>query len=74
MSSILFWSVVAACGAVQAFIIVTALRMRVTSDPSRGFLGARPAEVLWTLLPALLLIALLVLSYQVFRTPVIVPA
>jgi heme/copper-type cytochrome/quinol oxidase subunit 2 len=51
----------------ESAIVVAALRMRVEMDPSRGFLGARATEVVWTLLPALLIAAMAVLSYQVFR-------
>ena len=47
----------------EAAIIVAALRMKVKADPSRGILGARPMEVLWTLLPAGLLAALAVASF-----------
>ena len=62
-----FWIVVAAMAAVQVVIIATALRMRIASDPDRGILGARSTEVFWTLLPALLLAAVIVLSFQTFR-------
>ena len=36
----------------EAAIIVTALRMPVRAHAARGIWGARPAEVVWTLLPA----------------------
>lgn len=64
MSSIFFWVVIGALAAVETAIIVTALRMRVTPDPARGILGARGTEVLWTLLPIVLLAAVALLSFQ----------
>lgn len=59
--------VIAAIAAAELAIVVAALRMRVEMDPGRGFLGARAAEVVWTLLPALLLAAMAGLSYQVLQ-------
>ena len=47
---------------VEAAIIVTALRMRVQPLAARSVVGGRPAEVVWTLLPALLLVALVVMT------------
>ncbi|MEE8517924.1 MAG: hypothetical protein V3S98_02230 [Dehalococcoidia bacterium] len=67
MSTLLFWLVTSAIGLAEAAIIVAALRMRVASDPARGVLGARATEVLWTLLPPVLLAAVVVLSYQAFQ-------
>ena len=59
----LFWIVIAGIAAAEAAIVVSALRMHVESDPSRGILGARPTEVVWTLLPVLLVIALALYSH-----------
>ncbi len=56
------WLVVGSLVLVEAAIIVTALRMRVQPLAARSVVGRRPAEVVWTLLPALLLIALVVWS------------
>ncbi len=67
MSILVFWSVITAIGLAEVAIIVTALRMRVASDPTRGVLGTRAAEVVWTLLPALLILAMALLSYQAHR-------
>jgi len=64
VSTLFFWFVITAIGLAEVSIIVAALRIRVASDPARGLLGARASEVLWTLLPALLVAAMLVLSYQ----------
>ena len=61
-----FWVVISAVVLAEAAIVVAALRMRVASDPSRGFLGARPAEVLWTLLPIVLVAAIVLLSYEAY--------
>ena len=57
-----FWAVVAAIALAQLAIVVAALRMKVAADPSHGILGARGTEVLWTLLPALLIAGVIVLS------------
>ena len=59
-----FWVVVAAIVIAEGAIVVAALRMKVAPDPSRGFIGARPTEVLWTLLPVLLVAAVIILSFQ----------
>ncbi len=58
-----FWLVVGILAVVEAAVVVTALRMRVNSTAARGVVGSRPAEIIWTLLPALLLAALAVLSF-----------
>lgn len=57
-----FWLVVGSLILVEAAIIVTALRMRVQPLAARSVVGGRPAEVVWTLLPALLIVALVVMS------------
>jgi heme/copper-type cytochrome/quinol oxidase subunit 2 len=64
MSSTLFWIVTAVVVVAQAAIIVTALRMRVVTDPARGVLGTRPLEIVWTLLPALLVALVVLASYR----------
>ncbi len=56
------WLVVGSLILVEAAIIITALRMRVQPLAARSVVGGRPAEVVWTLLPALLLVALVVMS------------
>ena len=56
------WVVAGSLILVEAAIIVTALRMRVQPLAARSVVGGRPAEVVWTLLPALLLVALVVMS------------
>jgi len=58
-----FWLVVGLVALAEAAIIVTALRMRVRPIAERSAVGGRRAEVAWTLLPALLLAALAVLSF-----------
>jgi heme/copper-type cytochrome/quinol oxidase subunit 2 len=59
-----FWIVAGSMVLIEAAIIVTALRMPVRSVAGRSIVGGRPAEVVWTLLPALLLAALAVLSFN----------
>ena len=57
-----FWVVVAAIALAQTAIVVTALRMKVAPDPARGIVGARITEALWTLLPPVLIAAVVLLS------------
>ena len=59
-----FWLVIGLLALCETAIVVTALRMRVRPIASRSVVGGRPAEVVWTLLPALLLGALALLSVQ----------
>jgi hypothetical protein len=63
MSTVVFWLVTAAILLAECAIIVAALRMRVDPDPTRGVLGTRPLEILWTLLPLSLIALMLILSY-----------
>ena len=64
MHTLGFWLVVGILAVVEAAVVVTALRMRVRSTAARSVVGGRPAEISWTLLPALLLAALVLLSFQ----------
>ena len=57
-----FWVVVAAIALAQTAIVVTALRIKIAPDHARGIVGARMAEALWTLLPPVLIAAVVVLS------------
>ena len=63
MSSALFWLVVVAVVVTEAAIIITALRMKIAPGAGRGVLGARPVEIVWTLLPALLVVLIVAVSY-----------
>lgn len=47
----------------EAAIIAAALRIRVQPGYARGIAGSRPAEVVWTLLPAGLIALLVVVSW-----------
>lgn len=47
----------------EAAIIAAALRMRTRPGYARGLAGSRPAEVVWTLLPAGLVALLAVVSW-----------
>ena len=58
-----FWVVIAALAVVETGIVVAALRMR-TTNRSDALVGTRAAEAVWTLLPALLLVALAFFSYR----------
>jgi len=67
MASAAFWLVAAVVLLAEAAIVIAALRMRVTPDPSRGVLGTRPLEIVWTLLPTLLAVFLVFVSYNELR-------
>ena len=58
----MFWIVISIIAAVEIAIIAYSLKMRVMPVQTHGLIGARPAEVLWSLLPAILLVALFLLS------------
>ena len=58
------WLVIGALALVEIAIVTTALRMRVGTTGPLTLVGRRPAEIGWTLLPALLLVALVLLSLQ----------
>lgn len=62
-----FWIVVGALAVVQGLIMLTALRIRLAPHALTGPLGARPMELLWTLAPSLVLVAIAVLSFQALR-------
>lgn len=68
MMSAFFWLVAAVVLLTEMAIIVAALRMRVRPDPSRGLLGARPVEIVWTLLPVLLVVLVVLVSYGALRS------
>lgn len=59
-----FWLVAGLLALIEAAIVVAALRMRVGNTGPLSIVGRRPAEIGWTLLPALLLVALVLLSLQ----------
>jgi len=59
-----FWLVIGAVALAETAIVTTALRMRVRTSGPLSIVGRRPAEIGWTLLPALLLAALVWLSLQ----------
>ncbi|MCY3895260.1 MAG: hypothetical protein OXG17_02190 [Chloroflexi bacterium] len=64
MPNLSFWLVAGLLALFEAAIVITALRMRVRTIGPRSLVGRRPAEIVWTLLPALLLVALVWLSLQ----------
>jgi heme/copper-type cytochrome/quinol oxidase subunit 2 len=64
---LVFWAIIGAMALVELIIIITALRTRVQYDPSRGLVGDPRIEVVWVLLPVLILIFVAVLSFQSLR-------
>ena len=63
----MFWVVAGALGILEALIVIAALRMHTTPSKQHGVVGSRPMEVLWTLLPALLIAAMVYLSFQTYQ-------
>ncbi|MDE2869447.1 MAG: hypothetical protein OXR64_14465 [Chloroflexota bacterium] len=59
-----FWLVAGLLALIETAIVVKALRMRVRTSGPLSIVGRRPAEIGWTLLPALLLAVLVWLSLQ----------
>ena len=62
-SSAGFWIVVSLMALAEAAIIAFALRIKAQPGYARGLAGSRPAEVVWTLLPAGLVALLIVVSW-----------
>ena len=67
MLTLLFWVVVGVIALIHGLIMVTALRVRTQPNPARGFIGSPKAETVWTLLPVIILIAVVILSYQLLQ-------
>lgn len=64
MHTLGLWLIAGLLALFETAIVVTALRMRVRTSEPLSIVGRRPAEIGWTLLPALLLVALVWLSLQ----------
>lgn len=67
MSALFFWVVVGVVSLAEGLIVFTILRARKDSSETGGLVGSRKAEVVWTLLPVLILIAIAVLSFQALQ-------
>ncbi len=67
MSALFFWVVVGVVSLAEGLIVFTILRARKDSSEMSGLVGSRKAEVVWTLLPVLILIAIAVLSFQALQ-------
>ena len=67
MSALFFWVVVGVASLAEGLIVFTILRARKDSLETGGLVGSRKAEVVWTLLPVLILIAVAVLSFQALQ-------
>jgi len=64
VSELFFWVVVGVVALTEGLIVFTVLRARMDTLATGGLVGSRKAEVVWTLLPVLILIAIAVLSFQ----------
>ncbi len=51
-----FWIIAVAILLVDAMIVFFALRIKTKRLSQRGFLGSRPMEIIWTVLPFFLLV------------------
>jgi heme/copper-type cytochrome/quinol oxidase subunit 2 len=67
VSTPLFWVVVAAIALIEGLIVVTALRAHVNSNRMWGTTGGGWVEVVWTLLPSLILVAVAVLTLRLIQ-------
>jgi heme/copper-type cytochrome/quinol oxidase subunit 2 len=67
VSTLLFCVVVGVIAIIDGLIVVTALRVRTQPNPARGFIGSPKAEMVWTLLPVIILIAVAITSYQLLQ-------
>ena len=65
--AMLFWIVVGALAVVQGLIMLTGLRIRPSPRGLGGPVGSRPMEIVWTLVPAVILIAVVILSFQALQ-------
>jgi heme/copper-type cytochrome/quinol oxidase subunit 2 len=63
LSDAIFWLAAACCALSQAAIIRSALRARA-QRPDGGASPSRPIEVAWTVVPALMLALVLVLTWR----------
>ena len=62
-----FWIVVGALAVVQGLIMLTGLRIRSSPQGLGGPVGSRPMEIVWTAVPAVILIAVVILSFQALQ-------
>lgn len=75
MSDIIFWLAALCCALSQAAIVRSALRARA-QRPDGSAAPSKPIEVAWTVLPALMLALVLVLTWRALHpapTLMIVP-
>ena len=59
-----FWIIAVTIIAVDAMIVFFALRIKTKRLSEHGFLGSRPMEVVWTLLPIFLLAATILFFFN----------
>jgi heme/copper-type cytochrome/quinol oxidase subunit 2 len=72
LSDAIFWLAAAGCGFAQAAIIRSALRARA-QRPDGSASPSRPIEVAWTVLPAIMLALVLVLTWRALHPSPAIP-
>ena len=59
------WVVIGLIALVNLGIVITATRMKISYEIKRGILGTRVIELLWTVLPLGLIVAIIWISFRV---------
>jgi len=59
------WVVIGLIALVNLGIVITATRMKISYEIKRGILGTRVIELLWTVLPFGLIVAIIWISFRV---------
>ena len=59
------WVVIGLIALVNLGIVITATRMKISYEIKRGILGTRVIELLWTVLPFGLIVAIIWISFSV---------
>ncbi len=59
------WVVIGLIALINLGIVITATRMKISYEIKRGILGTRVIELLWTVLPFGLIVAIIWISFRV---------
>ena len=58
------WVVIGLIALINLGIVITATRMKISYEIKRGILGTRVIELLWTVLPFGLIVAIIWISFR----------
>ena len=59
------WVVIGLIALINLGIVITATRMKISYEIKRGILGTRVIELLWTVVPFGLIVAIIWISFRV---------